>query len=153
MNMPSYDYIVSGGHSSGILAIRRATCAPFTVDEQTIPGYLDFWQVQSTAVYPNPPPDSLVGTFYLTSEGTLTFVAGPRPSAISSIKVAGSISSIKFSTIVGNTYSIAYTGVLGNPISTWPVDGNSLIGNGRISVINHTNTNNNSQEFYQVKTQ
>jgi hypothetical protein len=145
----SYDYVVSGGHFSGIPQL--GGYAPFTV-EQAVPGYLDFWQVQSSSVYPNPPPDNLVGTFYITSAGALTFVAGPRPSAIAGITVAGNISSIKFSTIVGNTYSIAYTSVLGSPISTWPVDRNSLIGNGRISVISHTN-NNNSQEFYQVKTQ
>jgi hypothetical protein len=145
----SYDYIVSGGHSSGIPQL--GGYAPFTV-EQSIPGFLDFWQIQSTTTYPNSPPDSLVGTFYITSGGTLTFVAGPRPSTISGISVAGGVSSITFNTTVGNTYSIAYTNALVGPVSTWLVDGNTLVGNGRVNTLNHTN-NNNRQEFYQVKTQ
>jgi hypothetical protein len=53
---------------------------------------------------------------------------------------------------VGNTYSVAYTNQLGAAATAWPVDGNTLIGNGRISTINHTN-NGDAAEFYRVNAQ
>jgi hypothetical protein len=148
----SYDYIVSGGNFSSITT--WAGKAPFSTVpvEQIIPGIFDFWAIQPTSIYPNSPPDHLVGTFTITTDGTLTFVAGPRPSTIAGVSIAGNISSIQFSTTVGNTYSVAYTNTLGGLVFTWPVDVNTLVGDGRIDTINHTN-NNNSQEFYQVRTQ
>jgi hypothetical protein len=147
----SYDYIVTGGNFNSVATWSGK--APFSTVpvEQVVPGTSDFWQVQPTSIYPNSPADSLVGTFNITTNGTLTFVAGPRPSTIAGVSVQGNVSSIQFSTTVGNTYAIAYTNALGASVSAWPVDGNTLIGDGRIDTINHTN-NNNSQEFYQVET-
>jgi len=147
----SYDYIVTGGNFNSVATWSGK--APFSTVpvEQVVPGTSDFWQVQPTSIYPNSPADSLVGTFNITTNGTLTFVAGPRPSTIAGVSVQGNVSSIQFSTTVGNTYAIAYTNALGALVSAWPVDGNTLIGDGRIDTINHTN-NNNSQEFYQVET-
>jgi hypothetical protein len=40
---------------------------------------------------------------------------------------------------VGNTYSVAYTNALGGPVSTWPVDAGTLIGDGKVDTLNHTN--------------
>lgn len=145
----SYDYIVSNGHFSGIPQL--GGYAPFTV-QQSIPGFLDFWQVQSTTVYPNSPPDHLVGTFYITSNGTLTFVAGPRPPALTSVSRAGNVSTVQFTTTVGNTYSVAYTNSLGGPVSRWPVDASTLIGDGNVDSLNHTNAG-DAAEFYRVTAQ
>ena len=145
----SYDYIVSGGHFSGISKL--GGYAPFTV-EQSIPGFLDFWQVQSTTVYPNSPPDRLVGTFYITSGGTLIFVAGPRAPAVTGVSRAGNVSTVQFTTTVGNTYSVAYTNSLGGPVSNWPVDANTLIGDGNVDSLNHTNSG-AAAEFYRVSAQ
>lgn len=145
----SYDYIVSGGHLSGISKLGGN--APFTV-EQSVPGFLDFWQIATTTVYPNSPPDKLIGTFYITSNGTLTFVAGPRASAITGVSHSGNVSTVQFTTTVGNVYSVAYTNQLGGATSTWPVDPNTLIGNGSLNSISHTNSG-NSAEFYRVSTQ
>jgi hypothetical protein len=144
----SYDYIVSGGTFANIPTLGGHT--PFTV-QQTIPGSLDFWAIQPTSVYPNPPPDQLIGTFTITSSGVLTFVAGPRPSTITSISRSGNVSSIQFTTTVGNQYSVAYTNQLGGS-AAWPVDANTLIGDGNIDTINHTNTG-AGVEFYQINTQ
>jgi hypothetical protein len=144
----SYDSIVSGGHFSGISKLGGN--APFTV-EQSIPGFLDFWSVQSTTIYPNSPPDTLTGTFTITADGALTFVAGPRASNVIGVNHAGNVSAIQFSTTVGNIYSVAYTNKLGGAVASWPVDTTVLVGNGKLSTINHTNTS--DAEFYLIKTQ
>ena len=145
----SYDYIVSGGHFSGIPQL--GGYAPFTV-QQSVPGFLDFWQVQSTTVYPNSPPDHLVGTFYITSGGVLTFVAGPRASTITGVSRAGNVSAVQFTTTVGNTYSVAYTNSLGDPVSGWPTDAGTLVGDGKVDSLNHTNSG-DAAEFYRVTAQ
>jgi hypothetical protein len=145
----SYDYIVSGGNYIGIAQLGGH--APFTV-QQTIPGFLDFWQIQPTSIYPNPPPDHLVGTFTITANGVMTFVAGPRPSNISAVSNSSNVSSVQFTTTVGTLYSLAYTNTLGGPVSTWPVDGTTnLVGNGKINTINHNSTGN--AEFYNIRAQ
>jgi hypothetical protein len=146
----SYDYIVSGGSLSSKTIPKLGGNAPFTV-EQAIPGFLDFWQIQPTG-NSTPPPDHLVGTFNITANGVLTFVAGPRPSNITAVTRSGNVSTVQFTTTVGNTYSLAYTNALGGSVSTWPVDGTTnLVGNGRINTLNHTGTA--SAEFYNIRTQ
>lgn len=145
----SYDYIVSGGNYNGIPQFGGH--APFTV-QQTIPGFLDFWQIQPTSIYPNSPPDHLVGTFTITANGVLTFVAGPRPSNITAVSNSSNVSAVQFTTTVGTIYSLAYTNTLGGLVSTWPVDGTTnLVGNGRINTINHNSTGN--EELYNILAQ
>jgi hypothetical protein len=144
----SYDSIVSGGHFSGISKLGGN--APFAV-EQSVPGFLDFWQIQSTTIYPNSPPDTLLGTFYITSGGTLTFVAGPRASNITGVSRSGNVSTVQFTTTVGNTYSVAYTNQLGGT-AAWPVDATTLVGNGKVNFLAHTNSG-TTAEFYRVSAQ
>lgn len=144
----SYDYIVSGGTFGNIPNL--GAHSPFVV-QQTIPGSFDFWAIQTTSVYPNTPPDHLVGTFNITSSGVLTFVAGPRASIISNVTHSGNVSSVQFSTTVGDQYSVAYTNQLGGS-AVWPADSTTVTGDGRIDTINHTNAN-PSIEFYRINTQ
>ncbi|HTR40629.1 MAG TPA: hypothetical protein VMH87_03360 [Pseudomonadales bacterium] len=144
----SYDSIVSGGTFANIPNLGGHS--PFTV-EQVIPGSFDFWAVQPTSVYPNPPPDQLVGTFTITAGGVLTFVSGPRQSTITGVNHSSNVSSVQFTTTVGNHYSVAYTNQLGGN-TAWPVDAATIIGDGNIDTINHTN-NNGGVEFYRVNTQ
>jgi hypothetical protein len=144
----SFDYIVSGGTFANVQNLGGHSA--FTV-QQTIPGSFDFWAIQPTSVYPNSPPDRLIGTFTITSSGVLTFVAGPRASTIAGVNHSGNVSSVQFTTTVGNHYSVAYTNNLG-ATTAWPVDVNTLVGDGRIDTINHTN-NNPGAEFYRVNTQ
>jgi hypothetical protein len=148
----SYDYIVSGGNFNSIAT--WAGKAPFaTVPvEQTIPGTFDFWAVQPTSVYPNSPPDKLIGTFTITTNGALTFVAGPRPPTILGISRSGNASAIQFTTTVGNTYSVAYTNQLGAPAASWPVDATTLVGDGKTDTLSHTNTG-EAAEFYRISAQ
>lgn len=144
----SYDYTVGGALGLGIPKL--GGYAKFTV-EQAIPGSLDFWAVQPSAIYPNPPPDKLIGTFTIAANGVLTFIAGPRAANITEVTHFGNVSAIKFTTTVGNTYSLGYTNTLGGAVATWPVDVNTLVGDGRINTINHTNPS--SVEFYNIKAQ
>jgi hypothetical protein len=113
---------------------------------------LDFWTIQSTGVYPNSPPDLLVGTFTIDASGNLTFVAGPRASSITGITRSGNVSAVQFTTTVGNTYSLAYTSTLGGPVANWPVDPITLVGNGKVNTLHYTNSSDNA-EFYSVWTQ
>ena len=144
----SYDYVVSGGTYNGIPYFDGSSA--FAV-EQTIPSYLDFWAVSPTTVYPNSPPDKLVGTFTISATGLLTFTAGPRPPSVSNIAHASNVSAIQFATTVGNTYSIAYTNKLGAAISQWPIDPTTLVGDGRTDTLYHTNSGN--VEFYNIQAQ
>jgi hypothetical protein len=144
----SYDYVVSGGNKNGIAKLGGN--APFTV-EQSVPGFLDFWSVAPTTVYPNSPPDHLVGTFTINAIGVLTFVAGPRAATIYSVNHASSLSTVQFTTTVGNIYSLAYTNALGSAVTNWPIDATTVVGDGRIDTINHAATD--SAEFYKIKTQ
>jgi hypothetical protein len=145
----SYDDIVTGGNEFAPVPTLGGHL-PFTV-QQTIPGSFDFWAIQPSSVYPNPPPDRLVGTFTITSSGVLTFVAGPRQSVITGVSHSGNVSGVQFTTIVGNQYSVAFTNQLGGN-AAWPVDTTTLTGDGTIDTINHTNTG-AGQEFYQINTQ
>jgi len=144
----SYDYIVSGGNFRSIAT--WAGNAPFSTVpvEQAVPGSFDFWAIQPTNAVNI--PDTLIGTFTITTNGVLTFVAGPRASTVTGISRSGNVSTIQFTTTVGNTYSVVYTNSLVGT-GPWPVDGNTLIGNGKVNTINHTN-NYNSAEFYRVTT-
>lgn len=144
----SYDYVVSGGNFSGIASLGGN--APFTV-EKAVPGSLDFWQVQPSAVYPNPPPDKLVGTFNITTNGVLNFVAGPRASTVTGIIRAGNVSTVTFTTTVGNTYSLLYTNKLGGATSTWIPDATTITGTGGPNSISRTTSS--AVEFYKVNTQ
>jgi hypothetical protein len=144
----SYDYTVSSGNFNGIAKLGGKV--PFTV-EQAVPGLLDFWAIQPSAIYPNPPPDKLIGTFTISANGALAFVAGPRPSSILQVTRAGNVSAIQFTTTVGNTYSLAYTNTLGGATETWPVDATTLTGNGKVNTISHTSSD--DAEFYRINAQ
>ncbi|HEX7655033.1 MAG TPA: hypothetical protein VF607_16105 [Verrucomicrobiae bacterium] len=144
----SYDYVVSGGLYSGIPKLGGN--APFTV-EQSAPGFLDFWQIQPSSVYPNPPADKLVGTFVITADGTLTFTAGPRSSVISKVVRAGSNSTVSFSTTVGNAYSLQYRSQLNSSAWTTDTGAGTITGNGGLNSL--TRTNAGTAEFYRISTQ
>jgi hypothetical protein len=146
----SYDYIVSGGNFNSIAT--WAGKAPFgTVPvEQPVPGSFDFWAVQPANI--SQVPDTLIGTFTITTNGVLTFVAGPHAPTITGVSRSGNASTIQFTTTVGNTYSVAYTNQLGAAAATWPVDATTLIGDGRTDTLNHTNSG-DAAEFYRVGAQ
>jgi hypothetical protein len=52
---------------------------------------------------------------------------------------------------VGNTYSLAYTNQLGVGGNAWPVDVTTVVGNGAVNSISHTNLS--QAEFFRISTQ
>jgi len=132
----SYDYIVSGGTYNGIPYLGSA--APFIL-EQNIPGSLDFWGIQATTSTPQP-PDTLVGTFSITTNGVLTFVAGPPPPAVLGIARSNGVDTVTFATQVGGNYQLITSPSLGTPLSAWPAVGGTVPGNGRNNSLNDTNS-------------
>ena len=144
--LTSYDTAVSGGTSTGLQDITQlGGKAPFQV-ETALPADLDFWAIAPNSATPKP-ADQLVGRFVLRTNGVLTFIAGPRPSVQGLVR-SGSISTVSFTTTVGNTYTLAHTNILTAPLSQWPVDGVTVTGDGNVKTINHTNSG--SAEFYEV---
>jgi hypothetical protein len=141
----SYDYIVSGGNFQSIPTWDGKTPFSNISAQQIIPGSSDFWAVGNSYGA----PDKLIGTFTITTNLTLTFVAGARPSVIAGISYSNGVSTVQFSTTVGNSYSIAYTNALGGAVSTWPVDSPTLTGDGGTDSLNHTNYT-DTQEFFEI---
>jgi len=143
----SYDYVVSGGTYNAIP--RLGGSAPFIVEEG-IPGSLDLWAIQATGTTPQP-PDHLVGTFNITADGVLTFVAGPRAAVIAGVTRNAGASTVSFSTVVGTTYSLAFTNALTGGTNSWPTDSTVVVGDGYVDTISHTNSV--GAEFYRISAQ
>ena len=141
----SFDYVVSGGTFNGIPQFGGAV--PFIV-EQTIPGSLDLWAIQPTGSTPQP-PDNLVGTFQISADGVLTFVAGPRPSNILGFNSKSGVNTVNFTTTVSGTYQLVYANNPSGPRSGWAVAAGSVIGDGRTHSLSHTNAS--SAGFYGVE--
>ena len=149
----SYDWIVSGGISLGnatypntVYVASLGGKSPFIV-ESIIPASFDFWQVQPSTAVPAP-ADSYVGQFNITTNGTLTFVAGPPPSSIVGIAQTGNVSDVSYTTIVGGQYWLVSTNTLGAPVSQWPVVSGPIPGDGRDDSLTYTNSS--TAGFYQV---
>jgi hypothetical protein len=144
----SYDWIVSGG-----LTVNNAAYvpslggnSPFIV-ESIIPTGFDFWGIQPSTASPAP-PDTYVGQFSITTNGTLTFVAGPPPSSIVGITRTGNVSDVSYTTVIGGHYSLVSTNTLGAPVSLWPVVSGPIPGDGFNDSL--TATNSAATGFYTV---
>jgi hypothetical protein len=142
----SYDNIVSADGVSTASLSKFGGNAPFTVEQQ-VPGSFEFWGIQPSTSQPKP-PDSLVGTFTITANGALTFVAGPPPSTILNLAVSEGVSAVTFTTAIGGEYWLATTNQLGAPVSQWPVVSGPIAGDGRNDSLTQTNLAGNG--FYSV---
>lgn len=144
----SYDKIVSQNGVNAQYIPELGGNANFTV-ETVIPGSFYFWAIQPSTANPKP-ADAFVGAFSITSDGQLTFVAGPPSPTIEGISYAGGGASVSFDTIVGGSYWLAGTNALGAPASQWPVVSSPIAGTGDIVTLTDTNVNN--AQFYSVIT-
>ena len=149
----SYDWIVSGGVSLGNATYPNTAYlaslggkSPFLV-ESIIPTSFDFWQIQPSTVQPAT-PDTYVGQFSITADGTLTFVAGPPASSIVGITQTGNVSGVSYSTVVGGHYALVSTNTLGAPVSQWPVVSGPIPGDGLNDTLTYSNAS--ATGFYQV---
>ena len=142
----SYDNIVSGDGINTASLSKFGGNAPFTV-EQPVPGSFAFWAIQPSTSQPKP-PDHLLGTFSITANGALTFVAGPPPSTILNLALSEGANSVSFTTTIGGEYWLAATNQLGAPVSQWPVVSGPIVGDGRNDSLTQTNLTGNG--FYSI---
>jgi hypothetical protein len=119
--------------------------APFTV-EGVAPGSFGFLAVASSTAATKP-LDSYIGTFTIDNLGNLTFTAGPPTPVVTGITRSGNVNTVSFSTVLSGNYSLIYTNTLGGSTS-WPVVGNSLVGDGNTNWLTHVN--NDDAGFYKV---
>jgi hypothetical protein len=133
----SYDEIVSQNGVEAQFIPELGGNSKFTV-ETVAPGTFYFWGIAPSTATPKP-ADSFVGTFTITTNGQLTFVAGPPSPALEGIAYASGTASVNFSTIVGGNYWLAATNALGAPLSQWPVVGGPTPGTGGVVTLAHVN--------------
>jgi hypothetical protein len=144
----SYDQIVDGNGVNAESLAELGGNAPFIV-QQVIPGSFVLWDIQPSTANPKP-AESLVGSFIVTTNGALTFVAGPPPSTILGITHSPEgVTGVTFTTTVSGNYWLAYTNQLGAPVSSWPVVAGPLPGDGFNDTLNHTITT-DTAGFYEV---
>jgi hypothetical protein len=137
-SIASYDQIVSQDGVNAEFLPEFGGNSKFTV-QTAAPGSFYFWSIDPSTVNPKP-ADSFVGTFTITTNGQLTFVAGPPPPALAGIGYASGTAFVNFGTIVGGNYWLASTNALGAPLSQWPVVGGPIAGTGGIVTVLNTNT-------------
>ena len=145
--LAAYDNIVSANGVNGSALAQLGGNAAFTV-ESTIPATVGFWQIQGTNANPRPSA-AYIGSFIAGAAGSLTFVAGPLQPTILGITRAGNVSTVSFTTLPSGNYSLVYTNALGGSISTWPVVGASVAGDGANHSLTHTNSS-DSAGFYGI---
>jgi hypothetical protein len=147
--LAAYDNIVSDdGVNAGAIPQLGGNAA-FTV-QGTIPASLGFWQIQGTNAIPKPAA-GYIGSFVVDAAGNVTFTAGQPPTqpTILGITRTGGVSTVTFTTVASGNYSLVYTNTLGSPVSTWPVVGASVAGDGASHSLTHTNLS-DSAGFYGV---
>jgi hypothetical protein len=144
----SYEYILDGGGSSYLVS-QLGGNVPFVV-EQTIPGSLDFWAVQPLESGGVAPADKYVGSFVISTNGVLTFTAGPQTPAITGVTRSGNLTAVGIPTTVGVHYQLVGTSQLGVGASWSPI-GSVLTGDGNTDVL--TETNATAARFYRVTAQ
>jgi hypothetical protein len=119
----------------------------YTDPNQGGPGSIAFYSSTATGVVTN------LGTFTLTSGGTLTFnvvASTPPPPKIVSVTRAGATSTIYFTTTNGFTYTLYYTNSAGltTSVSNWPSLATTVSGNGLTNSLSDTTTDAN--RFYRI---
>lgn len=141
----SYDYIVTGGGTRASQIAYLGGNAAFNV-EGLVPSSFAFWRIapSTTAKY--------IGTFTITTNGVLTFTAGPltvvTAPIITGITRSGNISTVSFTTIASGNYWLNYTNTLTGSSTNWPIAGGPIAGDGGNHSLTHTNAG--GLGFYRV---
>ncbi|MDB6066568.1 MAG: hypothetical protein JWR26_2776 [Pedosphaera sp.] len=160
----SYSYIASSGGQSDITTISGAAASGTSpvptsfVVENTIPStgsaISKFFRLQGTATPPPGNPSLQIGTFAMTSDGTITFTAGGSvvltpPTGLSIVR-NGNVNTVSFNSVSGVNYRLLYTTDLAaNPsVSTWTTLP-SVAGNG--SAMTLQDTSSDTARYYKVQ--
>ena len=122
------------GDSGGNISIEQSTPASFTTAGQ--PVRADFYQLLSVS---NGLPAKYLGYFELSTNGALTYTAGPSPTILTAPQIVsyihnGTTNTISFTTVSGGNYNYTLRGTncagLSAAKTSWPAIGSSILGNG-----------------------
>lgn len=138
---------------SGGVSLEQSTPANFTTAGQ--PVRADFYQLRSAS---SGLPATYLGYFELSTNGILTYTAGPSPVVVTAPKIislvrSGTTSTIAFTTVSGGTYTLRGTNSTGltAAATNWPAIGSSIAGNGLTNSLGDVTTS--SSRFYIITAQ
>ena len=101
----------------------------------------DFYQLLSKANTPANTPGKYLGYFEFSTNGVMTYTAGPATPAITAITRNGTTNSISFTTVSGWTYSLLATNSLSVPQASWPAISSSSLSTGTPLSLKDVTTN------------
>jgi len=105
-----------GGDAPGV--VEQTTPANFSTSGQ--PVRADFYQLLSRSGTANNTPGKYLGYFEFSTNGVMTYTAGPPCPVIKAVTRNQTTNTISFTTVSGWTYSLFATNNLRAPGSTWP---------------------------------
>ncbi len=105
-----------GGDAPGV--VEQTTPANFSTSGQ--PVRADFYQLLSRSGTANNTPGKYLGYFEFSTNGVMTYNAGPACPVITTVTRKQTTNTIAFTTVAGWTYSLYATNKLTAPKSTWP---------------------------------
>jgi hypothetical protein len=133
-------YLTAVGNFGGTFPgdVENTTLPTFTTDG--LPSISDFYELQ-----PGSGQGTYLGYFELSTNGGLTFYAGPLsvsyPAPTLSVSTVGSGNvNILFLSTANGTYTLYYTNAAGltSPVSTWATVGTNIIGDGTVKSFQQT---------------
>ncbi len=136
-----------GGDAPGV--VEQTTPANFSTSGK--PVRADFYQLLSRSGTANNTPGKYLGYFEFSTNGAMTYYAGPPCPVIKAVTRNQTTNTITFTTVSGWTYSLFATNNLRAPTSTWPaVPGSSSFFNtGTPQSLKDVTAN--SSRFYLIK--
>jgi hypothetical protein len=133
-----------GGDAPGV--VEQTTPANFSTSGQ--PVRADFYQLLSRSGTANNTPGKYLGYFEFSTNGVMTYNAGPPCPAIKAVTRIQTTNTITFTTVAGWTYSLCATNKPSAPHSTWPVVGSSSSTGASLSLKDVTTSD---SRFYLIK--
>jgi hypothetical protein len=136
-----------GGDAPGV--VEQTTPGNFSTSGQ--PVRADFYQLLSRSGTANNTPGKYLGYFEFSTNGVMTYNAGPVCPTIKTVTRKQTTNTITFTTVPGWTYSLFATNNLTAPKSTWPAvpGSSSFFTNGTPQSLNDVTPNNS--RFYFIK--
>jgi len=129
--------------------VEQTTPANFSTSGQPVRS--DFYQLLSKANTPANTPGKYLGYFEFSTNGVMTYIAGPAAPTVTAIARNGTTNTISFTTVSGWTYSLLATNNLTAPRSTWPVISSSSLSTGIPLSLKDVSTN--GPRFYIISVQ
>ncbi len=135
-----------GGDAPGV--VEQTTPANFSTSGQ--PVRADFYQLLSRSGTANNTPGKYLGYFEFSTNGVMTYNAGPALPAVTAITHNHTTNTITFTAVAGWTYSLLATNNLTAPRATWPVVSSTLNASSSLLSLKDV-TANGSSRFYIIK--